>query len=163
MKTKHKTCHLFLPQAPFPQRTNERNMKTMTINSRKLENEKSRLTPDYSQRNPTNLPTNNENNLLQKRMRLPRSFNIKLLCHTIDFVVAALRHRKPELVILRKHLLEYLTMGQTNRGRQERVWARGGINILPPNDHQKITQIILHMYVGLPGPLQTSYDPMRLH
>ena len=47
-------------------------------------------------------------------------------------------------------------------GGRERIRAGGGISILPPNDHQQITTIILHMIVDLPGPLQTSFEPPKL-
>ena len=31
----------------------------------------------------------------------------------------------------------------------------------PPNDHQQISKNKLHMNFGLPGPLQTSFEPKR--
>ena len=46
-------------------------------------------------------------------------------------------------------------VAQTNRGRQEKVWAGGGTNILPPNGHQQIKTIIVHMYFSLPRPLRS--------
>ena len=49
-------------------------------------------------------------------------------------------------------------MGQTTRGGREGVRAARGINMLPQNDHQQITRIILHMSFGLPGPLWTSFE-----
>ena len=42
-------------------------------------------------------------------------------------------------------------MGQTNRGRQ----GRGPVL---QSDHQKFTKKCLHMYVGLPGLLWTSFE-----
>ena len=47
---------------------------------------------------------------------------------------------------------------RTNRGRQEEGLGRRGMNILPPKDHQQITQIVLHVYFGIPRPLLTSLE-----
>ena len=53
------------------------------------------------------------------------------------------------------------TLGKPIGGGRERVRAGGGIHILSPNDHQQITQIILHMYFGIPGLLPTSLEPQN--
>ena len=54
--------------------------------------------------------------------------------------------------------LAVIHWGKSIRGDRERVRAGGGINILPTNDHQQVTKIILHMYFSLPGPIQTPLD-----
>ena len=56
-------------------------------------------------------------------------------------------------------LLKPQNGGKPIGGNWERVQAGGGINILPPNDHQRITTITLHIYFGLLRPLWTSTEP----
>ena len=50
---------------------------------------------------------------------------------------------------------------QSIGGGRGRFQAEGRIDILPPNDHQQIAQIMLPMYLDLPGCLRTSFGSRR--